>query len=94
MNIETNHGHSSKANWIYWIKYAALLMVGLFFLVFGIQVLFLAYQLNDPFAFVMTFFASNLMILISAALALVFLLKLFRSRTPKPDHDGTNGGEQ
>ena len=70
---------------IHRIKHIILLMASLFFLAFGIQVLLLAYQLNDPFAFVMTFFASNLMILISAVLALGFLLKLFRPRKAKPN---------
>ena len=68
-------------------KYSILLITSLFFLLFGIQVLRLAYQLNDPFAFVMTFFASNLMILISAALALGFAIKLKRlGKVPPTQH--------
>jgi len=70
---------------MHWVKHIILLTASLFFLAFGIQVLLLAYQLNDPFAFVMTFFASNLMILISAVLALGFCLKLFRPKKTNPD---------
>ena len=87
----------SKATLIHRVKHIVLLLASLFFLAFGIQVLCLAYQLNDPFAFVMTFFASNLMILISAVLALGFALKLRRSRQPgpqqgqsRPDDDGVS----
>ena len=71
---------SSRAILFNMIKHGVLLIVSLLFLFFGIQVLHFAYRLKDPFAFVMTFFASNLMILISAALALGFALKLIKSR--------------
>lgn len=74
------------------IKHIVLVIISLFFLLFGIQVLMLAYRLNDPFAFVMTFFASNLMILISAALALGFVLKIRRTKPsgPSPHRPGQN----
>jgi hypothetical protein len=39
----------------------------------------MAYQILDPFSFVMTFFASNLIILISAALLLGFILRIVES---------------
>ena len=46
-------------------------MIGsVFFLVFGIILLISSYRLNDPFSFVLTFFASNLIILISAVILL------------------------
>jgi len=77
------------------VKQVALLIISLFFLLFGIQVLRFAYRLNDPFAFVMTFFASNLMILISAALGLGFALKIIRTcRTePRPPLPYRNSGD-
>ena len=57
------------------------------FLAFGIQVLVAAYGLNDPFSFVMTFFASNFIILISLAVmvGLVWRMKmaLFPSEEPE-----------
>lgn len=55
-------------------------LVGCFFLIFGIQLLISAYQLKNPFWFVMTFFASNLIILISAALLVGFIVRMFSSR--------------
>jgi len=76
-------------------KQVALLIISLFFLMFGIQVLRFAYRLNDPFAFVMTFFASNLMILISAALGLGFALKIIKAgrNDPRPSLPHRNSGD-
>ena len=54
-------------------------IVEAFFLVFGIYLLVLAYHLTDPLSFIMTFFASNLVILISAVLLLGLVLK-FRKK--------------
>ncbi|MFP4308220.1 MAG: hypothetical protein ACLFRG_17750 [Desulfococcaceae bacterium] len=53
---------------VWWVRH--LVGVGLsgVFLAFGVEVLIAAYDLDDPFFFVMTFFSSNFMILISAAL--------------------------
>lgn len=61
------------------VKQICLLIAGCFFLFFGVHVLIAAYQLTDPFSFIMTFFASNLIILISAVLTLGFAIRLFRS---------------
>jgi len=66
-----------------WIKYGALIILGCAFLVFGVHVLIAAYRLNDPFDFVMTFFASNLIILISGAGIAGFLIRLVQSRRNK-----------
>jgi hypothetical protein len=54
--------------------------LGGFFLLFGVFVLISAYHLDNPFWFVMTFFASNLIILISGALLLGFILRMIASR--------------
>jgi len=69
---------------MYRLKMIILIVVSLFFLAVGIELLISAYRLNDPFSFVMVFFASNLMILISAALCLGFVLRLKRSWTGRP----------
>jgi di/tricarboxylate transporter len=61
------------------VRHIFLIIVSCFFLLFGVHVLIAAYQLTDPFSFVMAFFASNLIILISAALTLGFAVRLFRS---------------
>lgn len=78
---------------MYQVKMIVLIVISLFFLAVGIDLLISAYRLNDPFSFVMLIFASNLMILISAALCLGFALRLKRSlsgpktdKTPSDEH--------
>ena len=68
------------ATLFWWIKHIALLLAGGFFLLFGIDLLISSYHMKDPFTFVMTFFASNLIILISAALLLGFIFRVFSRR--------------
>ena len=48
-----------------------------FFVYFGIRVLISAYQHKDPFTFLMTFFAANFIILISATLLVCFLYRMW-----------------
>lgn len=60
-----------------WIGLVLLLAAGGFFLLFGLYLLVCAYRLEDPFHFVMTFFASNLVILISATLMVGASIRLF-----------------
>ena len=54
------------------------LLVSIFFVYFGVQVLLAAYTLKEPVPFVLAFFSSNLIILISLALMAGFSVKLFR----------------
>jgi hypothetical protein len=70
----------------FWIRHVALVMVGIFFILFGIHVLISAYQLNNPFTFILTFFASNLIILISTALIIGFIyrMKAFLKNSNEP----------
>jgi len=60
----------------WWATQIILALVAIFFILFGIDLLYMAYQINDPFSFIMTFFASNFIILISATLLLSFVLKI------------------
>lgn len=64
-----------------------LTLAGCFFLAFGIILLISAYQLKDPFWFIMTFFASNLIILISAALLVGFIVQMVSSRKTSDKDD-------
>jgi len=59
-----------------WIKYGVFLAVSVLFLLFGVHLLVASYRLNDPFSFIMTFFASNLMILISAVGVIAFVIRM------------------
>ena len=55
-----------------WTKKIVLTLMACGFLVFGIQVLIAAYDLENPLHFLLTFFSANLIILISAALLVGF----------------------
>ncbi|MCF8053784.1 MAG: hypothetical protein K9K75_00960 [Deltaproteobacteria bacterium] len=48
-----------------WIQYIAILILSCFFLIFGIDLLIATYAMANPILFVVSFFASNLIILIS-----------------------------
>ena len=65
-----------KHTW--WIFQVLLFLVSIFFFLFGLDLLWAAYRLNDPFTFIMTFFAASFVLLISAALAISFLIKMIR----------------
>jgi hypothetical protein len=75
------------------ISLGILMIAGCFFILFGVYLLIAAYQLNDPFMFVMTFFASNLIILISAVLTLGFAIRLFRSERKEEEPPEKREGE-
>lgn len=64
----------------WWIRQIILTLTGCFFLLFGVHLLIAAYRLNNPFWFIMTFFASNLIILISGALLVGFVIRMISMR--------------
>jgi hypothetical protein len=53
---------------LWWLWRLALLFCSCFFVLFGVAVLTGSYSMTDPFLFMMTFIASSMMILISAAI--------------------------
>ena len=64
---------------LWWIRHILLTLLGLFFVAFGIHLLISAYYLNDPFQFILTFFSSNFIILISAVLVIGFVYRMVTS---------------
>jgi len=52
-------------SWLWWGKNISIALFSLFFLFFGIQALIASYRLNNPLEFIMFFFSSCLIILIS-----------------------------
>ncbi|OPY84245.1 MAG: hypothetical protein A4E72_02345 [Syntrophus sp. PtaU1.Bin208] len=62
---------------IFWLKTMGIGCVSLLFLFFGIDNLVNAYSLKDPHMFVVYFFSSNLMILISLSGLFVSLFRIF-----------------
>jgi len=71
-----------------------LIAVGCFFLLFGVHLLIAAYNLDNPFYFIMTFFASNLIILISAALVIGFVIRLFKAGAKGAESVPTKTGKE
>ncbi|MCA1793074.1 MAG: hypothetical protein ABR534_00295 [Desulfotignum sp.] len=65
-----------KYTW--WIFQIVLILVSLFFFVFGLDLLMASYGLEDPFSFIMTFFAASFILLISTTLAVTFFIKMIR----------------
>lgn len=62
---------------IFWlIRQVVLILIGAFFLYYGIRLLISSYDLKNPFIFVMTFFAANFIILISATLVFGFAYRI------------------
>jgi len=62
----------------WWIRQIVLILLGFFFLYYGVQLLISSYGLNDPYTFIMTFFASSFIILISATLIFCFAYRMLR----------------
>lgn len=60
----------------WWIRQVVLIVIGAFFLYYGIHLLISSYSLKDPFVFIMTFFASNFIILISGTLVFGFVYRM------------------
>jgi hypothetical protein len=64
------------SNLFWWLRQIILISISAFFLYFGIRLLISAYEFNDPFTFLMTFFASNFIILISGTLIIGFIYRM------------------
>jgi protein-S-isoprenylcysteine O-methyltransferase Ste14 len=67
------------------IRQFLMIVFGVFLLFFGIQLLIAAYRLANPYWFIMTFFASNLIILISGALLAGFIAQMVKMRKESSD---------
>jgi hypothetical protein len=69
---------------LWWIRHIVLILIGAFFLYYGIRLLIGSYDLNNPFVFIMTFFAANFIILISGTLIFGFAYRMVMAlRQPK-----------
>ena len=75
----------------WWAKHLLIGILSVFFFMFGIDLLISTYRLNNPHEFIMAFFASNLIIMISAVGVLYPAIKIFtRLRTKNVDEDDNN----
>jgi hypothetical protein len=62
-----------------WVRYILIGVLSSFFLLWGITVLISAYHMKNPLEFIMVFFASNFIVLISVCGILYAVLHLWRS---------------
>jgi hypothetical protein len=76
------------AGMFWWIRQVVLILIGAFFLYYGVQLLISCYDLRDPFIFIMTFFAANFIILISGTIVFGFAYRIVIAlRQPKRDDE-------
>jgi VIT1/CCC1 family predicted Fe2+/Mn2+ transporter len=78
----------------FWLIRILMSICACFFVLFGIFVLIASFFLTDPFMFIMSFLASTLIILISAAILaglIVGMIKALRSGK-ETRGEGTGGG--
>lgn len=76
---ETQHEEyeqHTRVSTYWWIRQIILIGIAGFYLVLGIQLLISAYKLGEPASFILTFYASNFMILFSGALLVGFIYRL------------------
>jgi hypothetical protein len=64
------------ASIFWWTRQVVLILLASFFLYYGVELLISSYRLKDPYSFIMTFFASNFIILISATLIFGFAYRM------------------
>lgn len=62
--------------YLWWPWQLFLAAAAIFFTGFGFLLLFQAYEYNDPFLFIMIFFSSNLIILISLVMVIFFIYRM------------------
>ncbi len=65
-----------KYSW--WFLQIIMILLSIFFTIFGIDLLIGAYSSNNPFTFIMIFFSSSFIILISITLFIGFIIKIIR----------------
>ncbi len=75
------------SNLFWWIRQIVLISISAFFIYFGIRLLISAYEHNDPFTFLMTFFASNFIILISGTLIIGFVYRMITAYRQSKNSD-------
>ena len=65
-----------KYSW--WFLQILMIILSIFFTIFGIDLLIGAYSINNPFTFIIFFFSSSFIILISLTLLVGFIIKIIR----------------
>ena len=74
-------------NVLIWIKNTIVLLLSVFFLIFGIGILWNSFSLNNPHEFVMLLFSSSLMILVSIVGIIYFVFRFFPQKQNEMDNN-------
>ena len=74
--METDASTRPRPGLPWWLRQILFTGVAVFFAWFGTCLLIGAYRLGDPFSFIMTFFGACLMIMISAVMAMGFIVRM------------------
>jgi hypothetical protein len=69
--------------YFWWFKHAAIAILSIFFLILGVETLVASYRLPNPLNFIMVFFSSSLIILISLVGILYPVLQVYTLLKPK-----------
>lgn len=69
---------------LWWIKILGLAAASFFFLFLGVDSMIGAYRLTNPLEFIMMFFSTSLMILISMAGIIFVFFRLYTNKKPIP----------
>ena len=67
----------------WWFKHAVITILSIVFLILGVETLVASYRLANPLNFIMAFFSSNLIILISLVGILYPVLQVYALLKPK-----------
>jgi hypothetical protein len=73
---------------VWWLMSACGVTLSILFLLMGIDLCRASYHLNHPYHFIFTFFASNLIILISAVLLIGLVVRIILRLRPGHPPDG------
>lgn len=71
-------------SYFWWFKHAAMTILSIVFLILGVETLVAAYRLTNPLNFIMVFFSSSLIILISLVGILYPVMQVYTLLRPKP----------
>jgi TRAP-type C4-dicarboxylate transport system permease small subunit len=77
---------------LWWLRFILFSALALFFLEFGVEEMFRAYQVKHPAEFLASFFSSSFIILISGTLLVAFIWRMvLRIREKKGVKNPTQG---
>ncbi len=74
-------------NALIWIKNAVVLLFSVFFLIFGVNILWNSFSVNNPHEFIMLFFSASLMILVCIVGIIYFIFRFFPNKQDEMDND-------